>query len=191
MDPALERREAKRQKFSVDLKFLLRGEVEGAGALLDISASGLAFFTEIDAAVGDEIIVYPVGLGRLPGRVARKFGGGVAVKLTLSDAQRQSVEERVEAALSGAPYLKLTERRRDLRIKYNLDTVARTEGGETFHCTIVDMSRGGCQLRADEQPEIGTEITVGTLKGVVIRHVKNGFSVKFKKLGEKRDSAAA
>lgn len=191
MIPADERRETKRHKLSIDLKFLLRGDVEAAGVLLDISASGLAFFTDVDAAAGDEIVVYAAGLGRLPGRVARKFKGGIAVRLTLSSAQRKSVEERIEAALSGAPYLKLTERRGDLRIKYNLDTVAQIRGGKAFRCTIVDMSRGGCRLRAEESPAIGAEISVGALKGVVIRHVENGFSVKFQKFAERRAETSA
>lgn len=192
MNSIKERREAKRHKLSVDLKFLLRGEIEAVGVLLDISAGGLALFTDVEASIGDEIVVYPVGLGRLPGRVARKFKSGLGVELTLSGAQRQSIEERIAAALSGAPYFKLTERRSDLCVKYNLDTVAQVRGDdEPFRCTIVDMSRGGCRLRAEEQPPIGSKISVGALNGIVMRHMEKGFFVEFQKFSERSTERAA
>lgn len=192
MHAGQEQRKAERRKLKVDLKFLLRGEIEAAGVLLDISANGLALFTDVDASAGDEIVIYPVGLGRLTGRVVRKFKGGLGVQLTQSPSQRESLEQRIATALSGAPWFKLTEQRSALRIKYNLDTMAQVRGSrDQFPCTIVDMSLDGCRLQAGEQPAIGTEIFIGALGGVVVRHVKDGFSVKFQAVGEGRAEDAA
>ena len=177
-----ERRAAKRFALSVDVKFLLRNETESVGTLLDISESGLALLAETDAAEGDEIIVYPVGLGRLAGRVVRRFSGGVGVVFSLSAAQRECIRERIAAVLSGEIYLKLTERRSSLRIRYNIETTAVIEDGACHTpCTIVEMSKGGCQLRTEVRPTLGSKVSVGAMRGSVARHTETGFAVEFEK----------
>lgn len=177
-----DKRGAKRFALSVDVKFLLRGNVEGEGALLDISETGLALLADTIAYEGDEIVAYPEGLGRLAGRVVRVFDGGVGVALTLSRLQRESIRERIATVLDGAPYMRLSENRSHIRIRYNIETTARVEGEPNFFaCTIVDMSKSGCLLRSDLKPEIGAIVSVGALSGEVIRLDDDMFAVRFQR----------
>lgn len=185
-----ERRGAKRFALSVDVKFLLRGVEEGSGLLLDISEIGLAMLSDVSASEGDSIVVYPLGLGRIEGEVVRLFEGGVGIAFALRDSQKESICERIEAALEGKPYMRLVEKRSDLRIRYNIETSAWLDDNNApISCTIVDMSRSGCLLRAQEAPEIGVEVLIGALRGMVTRHVRDGFAVEFtgpaKQLDEK------
>lgn len=184
MGEGQDKRGARRFALSVDVKFLLRGSVEGEGALLDISETGLALLADTIAYEGDEIVAYPEGLGRLTGRVVRVFDGGVGVALTLSRLQRETIRERIATVLNGAPYLRLSENRSHIRIRYNIETTARIEGvREFFSCTIVDMSRSGCLLRSDMNPDIGAMVSVGALSGEVIRKEDGLFAVQFQQAG--------
>ncbi len=175
-----ERRTAPRFSLNIDCRFLLRGTVESKGSLLDISTGGLALITDSLAEEGDEIIVYPEGVGRLSGRIVRVFNGGFGIALCLSDAQKGTIGERIASLIAGVPYLRLSENRSSFRITYNLETSARIEDSEEyFTCTIIDMSRTGCLLQSDVKPEIGERIIVGTLRGLVRRHSDNGFAMEF------------
>ncbi|PQA86056.1 PilZ domain-containing protein [Hyphococcus luteus] len=175
-----DRRRAERFPLSIDLKFLLQGRHEATGMLLDISETGLALLSETQAEEGDDIVVYPIGLGRLAGKVVRAFDGGIGVQFALAKGQREIIRERLAAVLGGVPYMRLSEKRTSFRIRYNIDTHARIEGQDkTIACTIKDMSKTGCLLKADSQPPIGAEVTLGTLRGRVVRHIENGFAMEF------------
>lgn len=175
-----ERRSAKRVALSVDVKFLLRGQKEGAGRLLDISEKGLALLADMHAAEGDPIIVYPLGLGRIEGKIVRSFDGGAGVSFTVSESQRKTIRERIEAALEGKPYMRLVEQRTELRIRYNIETTAWADGDDKpFACTIKDMSRSGCLLQSQKIPGLGAKVRIGALRGKVVRLEKGGFAVEF------------
>lgn len=175
-----ERRGASRVALSVDVKFLLRGQKEGSGKLLDISEKGLALLADMHAAEGDPIVVYPLGLGRIEGKVVRSFKGGAGVGFMLTESQRKTIRERIEAALQGKPYMRLVEQRSELRIRYNIETTAWAEDEhKPFACTIKDMSRSGCLLASQEIPELGTRVRIGALRGKVVRREKDGFAVEF------------
>ncbi|MCK5746211.1 MAG: PilZ domain-containing protein [Oricola sp.] len=175
-----ERRNARRFALSVDVKFLLRGVDEGAGMLLDISETGLALLSDADAKENDPIVVYPLGLGRIEGTVVRRFEGGVGISFALSQSQKESLRTRIEAALEGRTYMRLVEKRSDLRIRYNIETTAWIEGLDApAACTIVDMSKSGCLLRSEASPSVGADILVGALRGKVSRRVDDGFAVRF------------
>jgi hypothetical protein len=49
-------------------------------------------------------------------------------------------------------------------------------------CFIIDISTSGVAVSANVQPEIGTPLAVGTLVGRVVRHLDDGFAVRFVKI---------
>ena len=182
-----ERRAAPRFDLSAPVRFFLREKQEGSGTLLNISECGLALVTEVEARSGDEIILYPDGLGRIPGRVTRAFGGGFAVAFVLSSIQRETMKDRVAAAVQGLPYFRMSEHRSSVRIRYNIETHVWFDGcEEPARCTLVDLSRTGCRVKCHDKPEVGVLVVVGALNGVVRRHTQDGFAVEFLKTSCRR-----
>lgn len=178
-----DRREGKRVRLSVDVRFLLRNEIESSGVLLDISELGLALLTEADANEGDEIIAYPDGLGRLAGKVARKFDGGIGVAFNLSQQQRRSMKDRIAALIGGSPYMRLTEDRRSLRVRVGIETEAFINDDRTpVACRLVEISKTGCLLKCAAKPVVGSKIMVGALRGRVCRLEADGFAVDFDRI---------
>jgi hypothetical protein len=49
-------------------------------------------------------------------------------------------------------------------------------------CFVIDMSATGAAVSADVQPEVGMPLAVGSCVGRVVRHLREGFAVKFVKL---------
>lgn len=180
MGKLTDRRVSPRFALKIDCRFLLRGRVEGKGALLDISTSGLALITEHNAQLGDSIILYPDGVGRLEGRIVRIFENGFGVAFKLSAAQQETMGERIASVIEGVPYMRLSENRSSFRVTYNIETYARVEcSKKNFSCTIIDISQTGCLLKSDAKPEIGSRVIVGALRGVVRRHSAHGFALEF------------
>jgi hypothetical protein len=177
------RRGAERIRLSLDVKFLLRGQYESTGVLLDISENGLALLTDAKACEGDEIVMYPVGLGRLTGKIARTFEGGLGIAFTLSKLQRDSIKERIASLIDGTPYMRLTEDRQSLRLHMGIETEAFMHGETTpVLCTIINMSRTGCLVKCGAMPAIGSKIMIGALFGRVRRLESDGFAVEFERI---------
>ncbi len=174
------RRQFERTEIDLNVRFISKEDLEASGKLLDVSEGGLAMATESSANIGDPVIAYPEGLGRLSGVVKRKFEGGVAIEFELSEAQRTYLKKRIHSAVSGVPYIRLLEHRAHKRISLNLASEAQEAGSnETFQCEIVDISETGGRVRAQTKPAIGAEVRVGSLKGLVQRHTADGFAIEF------------
>lgn len=182
MDGEGNKRNHRRRPIDVSVRFVTSADLESAGRLQDISEGGLRMKTAAAAEVGDKIIAYPEGLGRLTGTIIRKDEGGISVAFDLSDNQRDYLSKRIESALTGIPYLKLLEKRAHQRLDFNFDTsVADARTGETFECRIVNLSAAGAQIRSDYRPPIGSEVRIGEMRGSVVRLEKDGFALTFER----------
>jgi len=171
-----------RTELDLTVRFITREDLETTGTLINISEGGLSMLTDSEAQVGDPVVAYPDRLGRLVGKVVRKFDGGVAVQFDMSDVQREHLRKRIDSAVSGVPYLRLLENRKHKRIELNLDSEGRVESnGQTFRCQIVDISETGSKIRADFSPELGETVRIGSLYGVVRRRIAEGFAIEFSK----------
>lgn len=182
MESFEDQRKFERTQLDLTVRFATRGDQETTGQLIDISAGGLAMLTDAPAEVGDPVIAYPEGLGRLTGKVVRVFDGGIAIEFEMSDAQRKAVRKRIHSAVTGVPYLRLLDKRKHKRIELNLDSEAYLEAsGERFDCQIIDISETGSQVRAEHKPPLGEMVRIGSLRGEVRRHTDTGFGIEFVK----------
>ena len=176
------KRSHERTELDLLVRFITREDLETTGTLINISEGGLSMLTETEAQIGDPVIAYPERLGRLTGKVVRKFDGGVAVQFEMSDAQREHLSKRIASAVSGVPYLRLLENREHKRITLNLDSECCVESsGEKFACQIIDISETGSKIQSDHTPKIGETVRIGSLYGVVQRHFEQGFVIEFTK----------
>lgn len=174
------KRQFERHKIDLGVRFITREDLEECGRLINVSEGGLAMFTDASAEVGDEIIVYPEGLGRLTGVVRRKFGDGIAIEFNLSEQQREHLKKRIDSALTGVPYIRLLENRNHKRMTLKLFSEAKVvPGGDLFACQVIDISESGSRIRSNVRPEVGLTVHVGALKGVVRRHTDDGFAIEF------------
>lgn len=177
-----DRRVYKRREIDLGVRFISREDLETTGRVIDISEGGLAMKTDAAAELGDTIIAYPEGLGRLVGKVVRRFEGGVAIQFDLSETQRSYLRKRIESAVSGGTYIRLLENRAHKRVAVNLASEARLlDSGTRFACRIIDISESGAGVSASERPAIGARIQIGSLRGRVCRHTDQGFAMEFAK----------
>jgi hypothetical protein len=172
-----------RQPLNLKVRFITQADMELCGRLLDVSEGGLRMETKANAAIGDEVIAYPEGLGRLTGKVIRKNEKELAVEFDLSMSQREHLAKRIASALSGVPYLRLLDNRLHNRIEMNLQSVAQeVDSGESFDCEITNFSTSGAAIRSIRKPKIGVLVQIGTMRGRVCRLLSEGFAIEFEQL---------
>lgn len=178
----IDRRQFERFTLDLAVRFISRKDLESCGQLIDISEGGLALKTDAQAEIGDTVIAYPEGLGRITGVVRRKIEDGIAIEFDLSAAQRNHLKRRIESARTGIPYIRILENRNSKRITVNLTSKAR-EGreGKLFPCEIVDLSDTGALIKSKRLPNLGAEIFIGSIRGFVRRHTENGFALQFER----------
>jgi len=58
--------------------------------------------------------------------------------------------------------------------------------GNYATCFVIDMSVTGAAVSAEVQPELGTPLAIGSCVGRVVRHLREGFAIKFV---ERQDAA--
>ena len=175
-----ERRIYPRKIIDSEVRFATEHEPDAKARVLNISEDGLYMSCRTAASVGDSIIAYPEGLGRLVGRITRKDKDGIAVQFLITQSKRAYLAKLLDAAPGEAPFLKVIERRLSNRSRLNLDAVAVVMGGgQHFDCRLVDLSETGAAVEADYFPPIGARVRIGVIHGVVSRHSKRGFAIAF------------
>lgn len=181
--PHSDRRIYERRTVNSTVRFISEKDLEAQGRLIDISEGGLAMTTDAKAEIGDSIIAYPEGLGRLTGVVRRKTEDGLALEFEISDSQRTHLSRRIESVLSGIPYLRLLENRSAKRMDLNLVSEARHgQTGRSFVCEIMNISDTGALIKTEERPALGATIHIGSITGIVRRHTRSGIGLEFTKL---------
>ena len=177
-----EKRKHTRRKLNMNTKFTSNCGPEEVGTIQNISEAGLYMLSKANADVGDQVIAFPQGLGRIVGVVNRIDEGGFAVKFNLSDKQQNYLRKRIDAAISGVPYFRVSEQRANARMPLGIEAIAEiAASGEEFECKVLDISKTGAAIRAGRRPTIGTEIKIGVIRGRVYRATSDGFVMRFGK----------
>ena len=175
-----EKRKYTRTELDMDAKFSSNYGPEECGRIRNISESGLYMMSKAEAAIGDQIIAFPPGLGRIVGVVVRVDKAGFAVRLNLSDKQRTYLKKRIDAVVAGVPYFRVSEQRANSRMPLGIEAAAEiVPTGEVFQCKVLDISKTGAAIESDRHPAIGAEIKIGVIYGRVYRITDYGFVIQF------------
>jgi len=176
---ALEKRIHRRVDISLSGRYMLANRQEYRCHTLDVSLGGLSIRGYDKGNLGDRIILYIDEIGRIEGTIVRHIDKGFAISFSPSPAKRQRLLEKL-TWLMNRGVIEGDETRRFTRL---LPPVAETSfflpDGRAYPCKIIDMSLSGASIEIDVIPAVGAEITLGKMKGRVIRHHDSGIAVEF------------
>ena len=77
-----ERRSHERSRVAVSGRVMLANRRELSCTIIDASQGGIAVLARERGAVGEHVVLYVEGVGRLQGQVVRHFDGGFALRVT-------------------------------------------------------------------------------------------------------------
>jgi hypothetical protein len=185
-----ERRRYPRVPVSVKGRFLAPDGSEHACSIRDMSLSGIALVSDIDVPLGSHLIIYLDDFGRFEGPVVRTFDGGFAIETALTGPRRDRVAERLAIYAKGGE--KAAAETRRVFPRYSPEEAGIEEGsmltlsdGRTAPCRIVDMSLGGANVATELRAPIGMNVSIGRMKGRIVRHTDEGVAIEFTDIPER------
>lgn len=144
----------------------------------DISPGDIRIAAPILPPVGERVVLYLEGIGRVTGNVARRCGEGeVAIIFDFSAHKREKLAEQLTIFVNKS--LGIDEPVREIR--EGAQTISLTfETGETYEGEVLDFSLAGITIRSKRPPPlIGVWVRVGAVYGRVARIIENGFAIDF------------
>lgn len=174
-----ERRNFQRVPVRIYGRFMLEDRTEHPCQVVDISPGNVAFRTERHASLGEKVIAYLEHLGRVEGVVTRSLDDGFAMTIIASDRKKDKLAAQL-TWLANKHELDLPEDRRHERIApRNPVSVLQLADGRQYQCRIIDLSLSGAAVEIDVRPALGTHVSLGSMRGEVVRHFEDGIAIEF------------
>lgn len=185
-----ERRNFQRVRVKVYGRYMLEDRSEYPCQVVDMSPGDVAFRADYPGELGEKVIAYLDHVGRVEGVITRLFPDGFAMTIIASERKRDKLAAQL-TWLANRHELDLPEDRRHERvIPRNPMSVLRLEDGKQYRCRIIDLSLSGAAVEIDARPAIGTAVTLGNMRGRVVRHFEDGVAIEFAALQQEETLAA-
>jgi PilZ domain len=174
-----ENRSYQRVKVKVYGRFMLEDRTEHPCQVVDMSPGNASFITDHMGDLGEKVIAYIDHIGRVEGVLTRGLPDGFAMTILASDRKKDKLAAQL-TWLANKHELDLPEDRRHERVlPQNPMSVMTMGDGRQYQCRIVDLSLSGAAVESDAKPALGTPVTLGTMRGEVVRHFDEGVAIEF------------
>lgn len=174
-----ERRNFQRVRVKIYGRFMLEDRTEHPCQVIDMSPGNVAFRADRQGAPGEKVIAYIDHIGRVEGVVTRTAPDGFAMTVIASERKRDKLAAQL-TWLANKHELDLPEDRRHERVApRNPMSMLQLSDGRQYQCRIIDLSLSGAAVEIDVKPALGVQVTLGTMRGQVVRHFEDGVAIEF------------
>lgn len=179
MPSRAERRYFQRVRVKVYGRFMLEDRTEHPCQVVDMSPGDTLLRADRVGELGEKVIAYIDHIGRIEGVVTRITNDGFAMTIVASERKKDKLAAQL-TWLANRHELDLPEDRRHDRVSpRNPISVLQLGDGRQYQCRIVDLSLSGAAVEIDVRPALGTPVTLGTMRGRVVRHFEDGVAIEF------------
>lgn len=174
-----DRRRHKRVSITLLGRFMRANKQEYPCKLHDISVGGAAMMSPVAVPEGERIVAYFDHIGGLEGTVARSFEGGFALRFNATQHKREKLAAQLTWLINRDELSGVDERRHERIVPRNGMSSLKLAEGIVIGCQVLDVSISGASIATEARPAIGGEITLGKLRGRVVRHHPHGIGIQF------------
>jgi hypothetical protein len=130
--------------------------------------------------IGDSLTSYFQDFGNFEGEISDTMTGGFLLELKMTQAMRARLADKLVWLEKKHRSAEIIDARKDARfVPKSPHSRVTLADGSVHGCLVIDVSMSGIAVSSAVQPPVGTPLAVGACVGRVIRHVPNGFAVKF------------
>lgn len=174
-----DRRKFRRVIHQVEAKCLWKRGEEFSAQTVDMCGGGVSLKTDQGFDIGEELVIYVDGVGRMAGKVARATPFGFAISFSLVPHKREKVIDALTWIVNREA-LDLDDERKALRRATGGSLLVTYDSGVVAQCDVIDLSMTGVALRTTgPRPPIGSNVRMGSKIGRCARYVDGGFAVEF------------
>lgn len=174
-----ERRDFQRVPVKLYGRYMLEDRTEYPCQVVDMSPGNCSFIADHMGELGSKVIAYIDHIGRVEGVLTRTLPDGFAMTILATERKKDKLAAQL-TWLANRHELDLPEDRRHERVApRNPMTVLGMSDGRQYECRIVDLSLSGGAVEIDVKPALGSQVTLGTMRGQVVRHFEDGIAIEF------------
>ena len=160
-------------------RFMLEDRSEYPCEVIDMSPGDVALRAERIGEPGEKVIAYIDHIGRVEGVVTRTMSNGFAMTVIASERKKDKLAAQL-TWLANKHELDLPEDRRHERVApRNTSSLLMLTDGRQYSCRIIDLSLSGAAVEIDVKPALGVQVTLGNMRGQVVRHFEDGIAIEF------------
>jgi PilZ domain len=149
----------------------------------DISPGDVRIHAPVLPNVGERVVLYLEGFGRLTGNVARRGEQDAAIIFDFSAHKREKLTDQLTLAINKNIAVELYAKAQAPSRRVEVARV-ETEAGEVYSGEILDFSLTGITIRSPKPaPPLGAWVRAGGAYGRVARMIEGGFAVDFETRG--------
>jgi hypothetical protein len=176
---AAEKRNFQRVRVNIYGRFMLEDRTEHPCQVIDMSPGNAALRCDRIGVPGEKVIAYLDHIGRIEGIITRTMADGFAMTIVASDRKRDKLAAQL-TWLANKHELALPEDRRHERVtpRVTMSSLQLTDGRQ-YRCRIIDLSLSGAAVEIEVRPAIGVQVTLGSMRGQVVRHFEDGIAIEF------------
>jgi c-di-GMP-binding flagellar brake protein YcgR len=174
-----ERRDFQRVPVKLYGRYMLEDRTEYPCQVVDMSPGNCSLIADHMGELGSKVIAYIDHIGRVEGVLTRTLPDGFAMTILATERKKDKLAAQL-TWLANRHELDLPEDRRHERVApRNPVTVLGMADGRQYECRIVDLSLSGAAIEIEVKPALGSQVTLGTMRGQVVRHFEDGIAVEF------------
>lgn len=185
----VERRQEPRIIVSVAARYALTTRRDTRGnrrefscRIVDISPSAMTLLVPVNGSIGERVIVQCDEFGRLEGAIIRTLDRGFVMKMVATDEDRAKFSAKIDWYEKNKNHEIPDSREHKRFVPKDPRSILVLADGAQLECFVIDMSISGAAVSADIKPAIGMPLAVGKVVGRVVRHLPEGFAVRFVEL---------
>ncbi len=176
---AQDRRRHQRVKIDLQGRFMSADKQDHPCKVVNISPGGLAISSPNSCEMGEHIILYLPDLGRFEGEVVRFFEGGFAVRLTGTAYKREKIANQLTWIINRNKLDLAEDRAHERTVPGKKRIKVTLSDGSEREARLLDVSLGGAAVSVLPKPNIGDQLTIGLIRGTVVRHHDQGIGIRF------------
>lgn len=174
-----ERRNFQRVRVNVYGRFMLEDRSEHPCQVVEMSPGNALLRSDRIGEPGEKVIAYLDHIGRVEGVLTRTVEDGFAMTIIASERKKDKLAAQL-TWLANKHELDLPEDRRHERIAPRKPvSVMQLPDGRQYDCRIIDLSLSGAAIETKVRPALGLQVTLGTMRGQVVRHFEDGIAIEF------------
>lgn len=162
-------------------RFMLPDQSEHACYVKDMTLDGATFVADRTPVPGQILIAYVEELGRIEAVIGDSTVDGFTVQYALEGARLERLQQRINWFLQRATG-DVSNQRRHVRYEPVDKALNLTlTDGRVYPCEVIDISTSGAGVKTDIIPAIGTQLSLGKMRGRVVRYIDEGIAIEFVK----------
>ena len=142
-------------------------------------AAQAALSVPVTGAVGEPAHVRIDRFGEIRGFVTKRTRTGFVMSITATDSERAKLQVKIDWFEKNRGKQLIDNRQHDRFAPEDPLSTLIFADGSTLRCFVVDMSSSGAAVSARVIPPAGTPLALGKVVGRVVRHLPNGFAMRF------------